>query len=479
MTCFRTLAMHEALILQKDHGPSIQSMNEAMGVAAREENHALGAYTHFIEDDYSYRGDHPLRGFFAAIKANIAGKGWPTHCGSRMLENYSSPFDGTAVSRLRAAGSRFMGITTMDEFGMGSSCEHTSVGRAVNPWDQGRTAGGSSGGSAAAVASGLAWFALGSDTGGSVRLPAHFCGVVGLKPTWGRISRCGLVAFASSLDTIGILGRDVQDVHQVFLTLAGFDAHDATTLSRPVDTAPLAMAESLKGLRLGVPEELSGMDLETDVRRDFQESIVRLENLGAAVVPLRWGSILDAMPTYTVLNCAEAASNLHRFDGSLFGSRITKTSYQETLEATRNQGFGPEVKRRLLLGAHVLSGGYQEKYYLRARGALQVVKNDFEVLFAQVDALVLPTAPTTAFPMGSRLDDPLSMHLTDTLTVPASLAGLPALTIPTSLDRLGLPLSIQLVGPACSEKLLLESAWVFEKQAGFRHLKEAPWQRLL
>jgi aspartyl-tRNA(Asn)/glutamyl-tRNA(Gln) amidotransferase subunit A len=479
MTGFHSLAMHEARILQADGGGTIQSMNEAMAMAARQENHTLGAFTHFIEEDSSTTSNHSLAGFFGAIKANIAGRGWPTHCGSQLLEEYCSPYDSTAVARLRAAGSRFMGITTMDEFGMGSSCEHTPLGRVVNPWDHSRCAGGSSGGSAAAVAAGLAWYALGSDTGGSVRLPAHFCAVVGLKPTWGRISRSGLMAFASSLDTIGILGRDVQDVHQVFLTLAGEDPHDATTLTEPVDCSPLTEAASLRGLKLGFPEDLSEMDLDEDVRRDHQESIRRLTHLGATVVPVTLGSILDAVPVYTVLNCAEAASNLNRFDGSLYGSRIPKNSYGETLEATRSHGFGSEVKRRLLLGAHVLSGGYQDQYYLRARAAREILVKDFKKLFSQIDVLALPTAPCTAFPLGRFLDDPLSMRKADVFTVPASLAGLPALTIPTQLDRHGLPLSLQLMGPPCSEKLLLESALVFENQVGFRSLKEAPWQRLV
>jgi len=475
MKSFRHLTMHEARCLQAAGDLSIRTLHKEMALAAHSDNATLGAFTHFIEEGPSPGGTHPLRNFSAAIKANIAGKGWPTHCGSRLLQNYRSPFDSTVVARLRAAGSRFMGITTMDEFGMGSSCEHTTFSQVVNPWDHGRTAGGSSGGSAAAVASGLAWFGLGSDTGGSVRLPAHFCGVVGLKPTWGRISRNGLVAFASSLDTIGILGRDVQDVHKVFQTLAGRDDLDATTLVEPVDRSPLKTSENLQGLRLGVPEELKSMDLDPDVRHDFQESIKRLEYLGAVSVPLTLGNILDAVPAYTVLNCAEAASNLHRFDGSLYGSRVDAESYLGSLEKTRTEGFGAEVKRRLLLGAHVLSGGYQQRYYLRACAARETIIGDFRKLFTRMDVLALPTAPTTAFALGSRLESPLGMHLTDVLTVPASLAGLPALTVPTAVNDLGLPLSLQLVGPACSERLLLESALVFEKQVCFRDVKEAPW----
>ncbi len=475
MNSFRDLTMHEARAYTEVNGPSLVSMNEDMVLAARKENPSLGAYTHFLDDDGLGSKESPLSGFHGAIKANIAGQGWPTHCGSRFLEHYISPYDSTVVARLRAAGSRFMGITTMDEFGMGSSCEHTSLGQVVNPWDRSRTAGGSSGGSAAAVAAGLAWFALGSDTGGSVRLPAHFCGVVGLKPTWGRISRHGLVAFASSLDTIGIFGRDVQDVHLVFQTVAGRDLYDATTLEETVDPSALETVDNLQGLKIGLPEDLENSQWGADVSRDYHCSVAMLRDLGAEMVPVSLGSILDSVAAYTVLNCAEAASNLHRFDGSLYGHRENRKSYIESLSQSRNQGFGKEVKRRLLLGAHVLSGGYRKQYYLRACAAQQDLISQFQKLFGKMDLLALPTAPTAAFALGSRLDDPLGMHLTDILTVPASLAGLPALTLPTSLNSQGLPLSLQLVGPACSERLMLEKARVLEELIGFRKIKEAPW----
>jgi len=478
MSSFRTLTMHEALSRQDDGSLNIQTLNEAMRVVARKENTTLGAYTDFVDEEQSSRASHPLAGFSVAIKANIALSGWPTHCGSRLLRNYRSPFDSTAVSRLRAAGARFMGITAMDEFGMGSTCEHTTLGRVVNPWDHSCTAGGSSGGSAAAVAAGLAWYGLGSDTGGSVRLPAHFCGVAGLKPTWGRISGCGLVAFASSLDAIGILGRDVRDVHQVYQCVAGQDPYDATTVATVVNPAPLNIARNLRGVKVGVPQELSSMDLAEDVRRDHVASIRRMVDLGAIPVPVKLGAVLDAVPVYTVLNCAEAASNLHRFDGSLYGHRQGGTSYQDSLELTRTAGFGAEVKRRLLLGAHVLSSGYQDRYYLRACAARESIIKKFEEIFTKIDVLAMPTAPTTAFPLNSFKDDPVRMHLTDVLTVPASLAGLPALTIPTGLDQRGLPMSIQLIGAAWSERSLLEWAAVLEKEWNFRSRQEAPWQRL-
>ncbi len=480
MKQFRSLAMHQALRRQAEGAGSVQKWNQVMNEAAVAENHALGAYTDFLPDENpSQSGAGNLAGFTAAIKANIAGLGWPTHCGSRLLASYCSPYDSTVVQRLRAAGCGFSGVTTMDEFGMGSSCEHTTLGRVVNPWDTGYSAGGSSGGSAAAVAAGLAWFALGSDTGGSVRLPAHFCAVVGLKPTYGRISRFGLVAFVSSLDTIGILARDITDAHTVFNALAGHDPHDSTSLTRPVDSTPLVQATNLKGVRLGVPAELAEVDLDPEVRRDHHEALGRLKALGATLISVSMKNILNSVPVYTVLNCAEAASNLHRYDGTLFGDRKPGATYAESLTATRNSGFGSEVKRRLLLGTHVLSTGYRDRYYLKACAARHDLIQGFDQLFGQVDMLALPTAPTTAFPLGSFSDNPLRMHLTDILTVPASLAGLPALTFPTSLDSRGLAHSLQLIGPACGEKQLLQCALVLEQDLAFRELKEAPWQSSL
>jgi len=478
MNLMRTLAMHEARKLHADGAVDIISLNEEMAAVARKENPSIQAYTHFLNEEPPAESDHPLASFYGAIKANIAVCGGPLHCGSRMLRHYRSPFDSTVVTRLRSAGCRFMGVSAMDEFGMGSTCEYTHFGQVVNPWDNACTAGGSSGGSAAAVAAGHAWFALGSDTGGSVRLPAHFCGVVGLKPTWGRISRHGLVAFASSLDTIGILGRDLQDVHQVFQTLAGGDPLDGTSLLQSVDGGPFNQLENLRGLKLGVPEEIKDMDLDDDVRQRYKEDIQRLVSLGAEIVPLELGSILDAVSIYTVLSCAEAASNLHRYDGSLFGSRVSENSYGETLAATRSEGFGSEVKRRLLLGAHVLSSGFHEQYYLRAGRARQEIVSKFRTVFSRVDLVAMPTAPGSAFALGSFQDDPAAMHLMDILTVPASLAGIPALTFPTGLDRRRLPLSLQLIGPSCSEKSLMQWARVLEKDLDFRSSKEAPWQRL-
>lgn len=434
-------------------------------------------YTHLLNEENPNGSEHPLAGFGVAVKANIAGQGWPTHCGSRLLENYRSPFDSTVVERLRAVGARFNGVTVMDEFGMGSSSENTVLGQVVNPWNDQRTAGGSSGGSAAAVAAGAAWYALGSDTGGSVRLPAHCCGLVGLKPTWGRLSRHGLVAFASSLDTIGILARYVSDAHEVFSVLAGPDPRDATSLRQPVDRAPLAPEDPWRGVRVGVPSQLADLDLSEAVRRDHQRSLELLKDLGARIRPVSLPGMIDAVSVYTILNSAEAASNLHRYDGSLYGVRQDGDSYGPMVNRTRTRGLGPEVKRRLLLGAHVLSGGYRQRYYWRARQARHELGQQFERAFADVKVLALPTAPTSAFPLGKLVQDPVAMRRSDVLTVPASLAGLPALTFPTDLDADGLPLSLQLVGPPCCERNLLEWAQALEKILAFQQRKEAPWNR--
>ncbi len=476
MSDYRRLTMQEALQQHQGGGLAARELNSALLQAAKVENPDLGAYTHLFDHDPGLEYG-VLAGFSAAIKANIAGCGWPNHCGSQLLEHYRSPFDSTAIARLKQAGCGFVGINSMDEFGMGSSGENTRLTQAVNPWNHDRTAGGSSSGTAAAVAAGLAWFGLGSDTGGSVRLPAHFCGIVGLKPTWGRVSRYGLVAFASSLDTIGVLARGVSDAHLVFQVLAGSDPLDATSKRSHYDQTPLRKRLSLKGLRVGVPEELKGLDLERGVRQDHEESCRQLQDQGASLLPVRGIDFAGTVPVYTVINCAEASSNLQRYDGSLYGVRKEGKTYEEVSRNTRTEGFGAEVKRRILLGAHVLSAGFRQRYYLRARSARRELRLAFRDIFSRVDILALPTAPGAAFPLGSRLNDPVRMYGTDSLTVAANLAGLPALTLPTNLDHEGLPLSLQLMGPEDSEKDLLEIGLVLEKAFKFRQRKAAPWQK--
>jgi len=484
VTSWRYLTMHAARDLADRGELDLDAIDRAIRSAISGENPALGSYTQCLSAGAKPQAvpgstAHALAGFGVAIKANIAGTGWRTDCGSRILKEYSAPYDATVVARLRRAGARFLGVTAMDEFGMGSSCEYSAWGEVHNPWHPDRTPGGSSGGSAAAVAAGLAWYALGSDTGGSVRLPAHCCGIVGLKPTWGRVSRYGLTAFASSLDTIGVLARDVKDAAQVYSAIAGPDPLDATSL--PVSPGdPVAALTGLpRRRRIGVPRDFVRAAATPAVIEDLERVLAGLSADGAEIVSVDLPGLEAALATYTVISCAEAASNLARFDGTFYGARQPGSHYAAMVAETRSVGFGPEVKRRILLGTHVLADGYREQFYLRACRARQGLVTGMTALFRDIDALALPTAPTAAFALGSRLADPIAMYGSDVFTVPASLAGLPALTVPTGLDTDGLPLSVQLVGPACGEDYLLQLGAAVEERIRFRELKEAPWQRPL
>ena len=412
----------------------------------------------------------PLVGFAAGLKANICHRGWITDCGSSLLAGWQAPYHATATSRLLAAGARLIASTNMDEFGMGSSCEHSAWGPAHNPWDLGRTPGGSSGGAAAAVAAGLLWYALGSDTGGSVRLPAHCCGVVGLKPTWGGVSRFGLVAFASSLDTVGVLARSVADAGLVHDIIAGPDPRDATTRAR----APEVAADP-RPLRVGVPRDLVDRHATPAVREELARALAMLQDAGARVTDLSLDLPADPVAVYAVLAAAEAASNLARYDGSLYGRVVPAETYQEQAKATRGTGFGVEVKRRILLGTQVLAADRRIQAYERADRARWGVAVACAARFREVDLLALPTAAESAFALGSRLDDPVAMHRSDVFTTFASLAGLPAVSLPTGCGPDGLPLGLQLVGPAWSEPRLLAAGALVEARAAFRQRKEAPW----
>ena len=420
--------------------------------------------------------DPALGHFPAALKANIARHGRPLTCSSALLADHVAPFTAGAVRRLEAAGAGFSMITAMDEFGMGSSCEYAVTGPVSNPWDPTRTPGGSSGGSAAAVACGAAWYALGSDTGGSVRLPAAFCGLVGLKPTWGRVSRSGLVAFASSLDTIGVLARGVEDAALVLQTMAGPDPHDATTLAAPVPDLLHAARTRTAPRRLGVPREMLAGDLAPEVGRHFDRCLAELTALGARISEVSLPLVRHGVEIYQILAAAEASSNLARFDGGFYGRRRAAPSYQEGVVATRTAGFGPEVKRRLLWGAHVLAEGYRDELYLRARAMRRRLAEQFHQCLNTVDLLILPTAPESAFPLGQRRDDPAAMHASDVFTVPASLAGLPAVSLPMGRDEAGLPLGVQLVGPALGEELLIGCAAALEARLDFANQGWVPWQ---
>ncbi len=404
----------------------------------------------------------PLLGIPLAIKDVLCTAGIPTTCGSRMLEGFVPPYDATAVARLRAAGAVLLGKTNTDEFAMGSSTENSAFFPTHNPWDLGRVPGGSSGGSAAAVAAGEALGALGTDTGGSVRQPAAFCGVVGLKPTYGRVSRNGLVAFASSLDQVGTLAREVGDAALLLQRIAGHDPLDSTSAAAPVPDYASALLGEMRGLRIGVPEEyfVPGMEpgVEAAVRRALQE----LESLGATVEPVSLPHTEYALPVYYLVAPAEASANLARYDGVKYGYSAPAGELWEMYKRTRQEGFGPEVKRRIMLGTYALSAGYYDAYYLKAQKVRTLIRQDFERAFERVDVLVAPTSPTVAFPIGARVDDPLQMYLSDVLTLSLNLAGLCGVSVPCGFSQ-GLPVGMQILGRAFDEATILRVAHAYEQ----------------
>jgi len=406
-----------------------------------------------------------LFGVPVVLKSNLCLAGVETNCGSRVLAGYRPPYTATAVERLLAAGAVPVASAHMDEFAMGSSGENSAFGVARNPWDPARTPGGSSSGSAAAVAAGLVPLALGSDTGGSVRLPAALCGVSGFKATYGRVSRYGLVAFGSSLDQISPLARSVGDLELALEVLSGVDARDASTL----DEGPLARARAydLAGKRVGIPDEYFGPGLDARVRAAVEGALAELERQGAVLVRLALPTTALAIPCYYVLATAEASSNLARFDGVRYGPRAEGDgSLAGMMSATRAQGFGAEVKRRILLGTFVLSHGYRESWYGRAQAARAALRAEFAAAFARVDLIAGPTSPTPAFRLGERTGDPLAMYLSDVLTVPASLAGLPAVSVPAGFAREDgheLPVGLQLIGPAGADASVLAAARRFQE----------------
>jgi len=404
----------------------------------------------------------PLDGIPCAIKDNIAVRGLPLTCASRILEGFVSPYDAAVVERLRAAGVVILGKTNLDEFAMGSSSEHSRFGPVRNPLDPARVPGGSSGGSCAAVAAGMTPLALGSDTGGSVRLPASFCGVVGLKPSYGRISRYGLVAFASSLDQVGPVARTVGGAAMVLAAVAGPDPRDATSSPAPVPDGG-APAGDLRGMRVGVLRETLGEGMDTAVRRRVEAAVETLRTLGADVVDAALPHARYGVAAYYVMASAEASSNLARYDGARYGRRADTVTDLESLYTTsRSEGFGDEVKRRILLGTFALSAGYHDAYYGRAMRARALIRRDHDEVFRAADVLVSPVAPTPAFRLGERTDDPLAMYLTDSLTIPASLAGIPAISVPCGATDEGLPVGLQLQAPFLEEARLLRVAAAFE-----------------
>jgi len=404
-----------------------------------------------------------LAGVPIAVKDALCTRGIATTSGSKILEGWVPPYDATAVAKLLLEDALVCGKTNMDEFAMGSSNENSAYGPVRNPWDTSRAPGGSSGGSAVAVAARMAGAALGSDTGGSIRQPASLTGTVGVKPTYGRVSRYGLIAFASSLDQVGPFATDVRGAARVLSIISGRDARDATSLEVPVPDFEAACSAGVKGLRLGVPEEYFAEGLDPEVAASVRAAIDALKDAGCTVHSVKLPHTRFAVATYYIVATAEASSNLARFDGVRYGVRVEPpgSDLREMYGRTRDAGFGPEVKRRILLGTFVLSAGYYDAYYARALKVRTLIRRDFDAAFAQVDAIVSPTAPTPAFKLGDKIDDPLAMYLSDVYTLPASLAGIPAVSVPCAPTRAGLPVGIQIMTPALEEarSLALAAAW--------------------
>jgi aspartyl-tRNA(Asn)/glutamyl-tRNA(Gln) amidotransferase subunit A len=449
-------------------------MPEAALEAAAEADHALAA----SNDPASLPA---LLGIPLAIKDVILVEGAPATCGSKILEDFVPPFEATVTGKLRAAGAVLLGKTNTDEFAMGSSTENSAYVTTRNPWDLSRVPGGSSGGSAAAVAADECLGALGTDTGGSVRQPASLCGVVGLKPTYGRVSRYGLVAFASSLDQIGTLAKDVTDAAILLQAIAGYDPLDSTSLDTPVPdyAAALGLARSappggrpsqpLKGLRVGVPREYFVAGMQLEVEHAVRAAIAQLAVLGAHIVEISLPHTSYALPVYYLIAPAEASANLARYDGVRYGLRHRDAETMwDGFKLSRGAGFGPEVKRRIMLGAYALSAGYYDAYYLKAQQVRTLLKRDFDQAFEQVDVIATPVSPTTAFKVGEKADDPLSMYLADIFTLSVNLAGNCGLSVPCGFDAAGLPIGLQLIGPAFGEATILVAAYAYEQATAWR-----------
>lgn len=405
----------------------------------------------------------PLAGIPGAIKDNICIRGERTTCASKMLENFVPPYNATVIERLHDLDCVILGKANLDEFAMGGSTENSALAKTTNPWNTAYVPGGSSGGSAAAVASGSAVWSLGSDTGGSIRQPASYCGLVGLKPTYGTVSRYGLVAFASSLDQIGPLTRNVTDAALVLNAISGYDAKDSTSIPGERPDYTKALVADVKGMTVGIPKEFYGEGLNGEVRSAMEQAIKTYEAMGANIVEVSLPTAKYALSAYYIIALAEASTNLARYDGVSFGLRVPADNLVEMSTKTRTQGFGAEVQRRILLGTYVLSAGYYDAYYLKALKARRLIKQEFDAAFEKVDFLLTPTAPNTAFKFGEKVNDPLAMYLEDICTVPVNLAGIPGINVPAGFASSGMPIGMQLLAPAMGEEVLLRAAYAFEQ----------------
>ena len=410
-----------------------------------------------------------LAGIPIGIKDNLCTKGVKTTCSSKMLENFIAPYNATVVEKLENEGIISLGKLNMDEFAMGASTEYSAFKATKNPWDLQTVPGGSSGGSAAAVASNMVPWALGSDTGGSIRQPSAFCGVVGLKPTYGLVSRYGLVAFASSLDQIGPIAKDVEDCAILLNVIAGYDEKDSTSVNMPKKDYTNSLVKNVKGLKIGVPKEFLGEGINEEVKKSIENAIEEYKKLGAEVEECSLDIANQALATYYIIACAEASSNLGRFDGIRYGYRTKNfETLKDIYKNSRSEGFGAEVKRRIILGTYVLSSGYYDAYYKKAQKLRTIIKQEFETLFKKYDVLITPTSPTVAYKIGTKSNNPLEMYLADLCTVSVNIAGLPGISIPCGVDNQGMPIGLQLIGKPFAEETLIQAAYTYEQETKFR-----------
>ena len=484
------LTVHELQDKLENKEITVTDITKAYIENIKKKEEKIGAFVTILEDEALKNAEeiqnkiesgeikNSLAGIPIGIKDNICTKGVKTTCSSKMLENFISPYDATVMEKINAENMVMLGKLNMDEFAMGGSTEYSYFHVTRNPWNLNKVPGGSSGGSAAAVAANLVPWSLGSDTGGSIREPASFCGVVGLKPTYGLVSRYGLVAFASSLDQIGQITKDVRDAAMLLNIIAGHDKKDTTSSDRPKVDYTKALKNDVKGLKIGVPKEFFGEGINEEVKEQLQKAIETYKELGAEVEEFSLDIAQYALATYYIIACAEASSNLGRFDGIRYTYRTKEfKSLKEIYKKSRSEGFGPEVKRRIILGTYVLSSGYYDAYYKKAQQVRTLVMNEFNKGFEKYDVILTPTSPTVAFDIGSKSNNPLEMYLADICTVSVNIAGLPGISIPCGVDKEGMPVGMQLIGNKFSEETILNAAYTFEQKIKFRENHKPEFKR--
>ena len=463
------LTVHELMEKVKNKEITIEEITKAYVDRINEKESEVNAFVSTRLDEAISESKNPEAGIPIGIKDNICTKGIKTTCSSKMLENFVSPYDATVITKIKEKNMPILGKLNMDEFAMGSSTENSSFKITRNPWNLNKVPGGSSGGSAAAVAANLVPWALGSDTGGSIREPASFCGIVGLKPTYGLVSRSGLVAFASSLDQIGPMTKDVEDSALLLNIIAGHDENDSTSVKREKIDYTKNLKNSIQGMKIGVPKEFFGEGINPEVKKSLENSIEEYKKLGAIVEECSLDVSESSLAAYYIIACAEASSNLGRFDGIRYGYRAKDyKNLKELFVKSRTEGFGKEVKRRIILGTYVLSSGYYDAFYKKAQKVRTYVKNKFDECFKKYDVLLTPVAPTTAFDIGSKTNNPLEMYLADICTVSINIASVPAISIPCGIDSNNMPIGMQLIGNRFQEEKILNSAYAIEQQIKFR-----------